>query len=54
MSEARALSREFVARSILKILDEAETRRRWGAVTVIYHAGKFRCIKQEETIAEEK
>ena len=55
MSENKpSLSREFVLRSILKLFDAVETEQRWGAVSVIFQAGKFRCIKEEQTITDEK
>lgn len=48
------LSREFVLRSILRLFDEVESERRWGAVTVLYQAGKFRCIEEKKTTTEEE
>jgi hypothetical protein len=51
---ARFLSRDFVVKSVLKIFDEVESQKRWGAVSVSFQAGAFRTIKKEETITEEK
>lgn len=48
------LSREFVLRSILDILDKAAERREWGSVTVAFQAGVLKTIRKEETITEEK
>lgn len=50
----KQLSRDFVIRSILKIFDEIEKERRWGAVTIMFQAGTFKTIKEEKTITEEK
>ena len=48
------LSREFVVKSVLRILDTAERDKAWGSVTVQYQAGACRWIKEERTINEEK
>jgi hypothetical protein len=48
------LSRDFVVRSILKMLDNAQARREWGSVTIQFQAGAFKTIRKEETITEEK
>lgn len=49
----RQLSREFVVRSILKLFDEVERDRKWGAVQINFQAGVFKTIKKEETITSE-
>ena len=50
----KQLSREFVVKSVLKIFDEVESQKRWGAVTIMFQAGTFKTIKEEKTITEEK
>lgn len=48
------LSRDFVVKSILHVLDTAAAEKRWGSITVQYQAGVCRCIKEEKTTIEEK
>jgi hypothetical protein len=42
----KGLSREFVLRSILGLLDKAEKGKEWGSITVIYQAGNCKTIKK--------
>ena len=48
------LTREFVLRSILHILEQAETKKEWGSVQVAFQAGVCKTIREEKTITEEK
>lgn len=48
------LSREFVVKSVLRILDTAEREKAWGSVTVQYQAGACRVIKEEKTTTREE
>ena len=50
----KSLSREFVLKSILHILDTAQAAKEWGSVTVQFQAGVFKTIREEKTITEEK
>lgn len=52
--QRHALSRDFVVRSVLKLFDEVESQKRWGAVTIVFQAGYFKTIKKEETITEDQ
>lgn len=51
---AAGLSREFVIKSILHILDTAAVTRGWGSVTVQFQACVCKTIREEKTITEEK
>lgn len=48
------LSRDFVVKSLLGILDEAEHKKQWGSVTIQFQAGVYKLLKTEKTITEEK
>jgi hypothetical protein len=48
------LSREYVIKSILRVLDAAANEKTWGSVTVQYQAGVCRVIKEEKTITREE
>lgn len=50
---ASGLSREYVIKSILRVLDTAANEKTWGSVTVQYQAGVCRVIKEEKTITRE-
>jgi hypothetical protein len=51
--DVRGLSREFVVKSILHILDTAAEVKGWGSVTVQFQAGICRVIKEERTTVME-
>lgn len=48
-----SLSREFVVKSVLKIFDEVESQKKWGAVSVAFQDGVFKTIEKKETIVKE-
>jgi hypothetical protein len=50
----KGLSREFVLKSILHILDTAAETKGWGSVTISFQSGILKTIRKEETITEEK
>ena len=52
-SQNKRLSRDFVIRSILKLFDEVETQKKWGAVQISWQNGIIKTIKKEETIISE-
>ncbi|MCG2681166.1 MAG: hypothetical protein L6455_14550 [Kiritimatiellae bacterium] len=50
----KGLSREFVIKSILHILDTAATERGWGAITIQIQNGAVRTLRKEGTINDER
>ncbi|MFA5423461.1 MAG: hypothetical protein WC374_06340 [Phycisphaerae bacterium] len=53
-SQPKGLSREFVLKSILHIMDTAAAVKGWGSVTIQFQAGVLKTIREEKTITEEK
>ena len=51
--QSDGLSREFVIRSVLAILDDAQTGRKWGRLEVAFQNGRAKTIRKEETITTE-
>ena len=47
------LSRRFIDKAILGLLDEAESKKKWGCIYINFQAGVFKMIKKEETITRE-
>lgn len=55
MSEqSKHLSREFVVKSILHILDTAAAVKGWGQVTIQIQNGEIRTIRKEGTVNDDR
>ena len=50
----KGLSREFVVKSILRVIDAVPIEKRWGDWTISYQAGVFKTIREVKTTTEEK
>jgi hypothetical protein len=50
----KPLSREFVIKSILHILEKAETEKGWGMITIQIQNGIIRTMRKEGTINDER
>ena len=49
----KPLSREFAIRFILHILEQAEIKKGWGSVQILFQNGVIKTIRKEETIITE-
>jgi len=52
--QSSGLSREFVVRSILKILDGATEKKGWGIITIQIQNGEIKTLRREGTISDER
>lgn len=50
----KPLSREFVVKSILHILDTAAATKGWGMITIQIQNGTIKTIRREGTINDER
>ena len=50
----KGLSREFVIKSVLHVLDTAVAVKGWGSVTIQIQNGVIRTIRKEGTINDER
>jgi hypothetical protein len=55
MSEQpKGLSREYIIKAVLQVLDDVPLERKWGSVEISFQNGVFKTIKEVETTTEEK
>lgn len=50
----KGLSRDFVVKLLLGVLDDVEKRKGWGSVSINFQNGRITTIKKEGTIIDEK
>ena len=49
----KGLSREFVIKSVLCVLEKAEAGKEWGSVQISFQSGVCKTIREEKTIIQE-
>jgi hypothetical protein len=49
----KGLSRDFVVRSLLGVLDDVEKRNGWGSVSINFQNGRITFMKKEGSVSSE-
>jgi hypothetical protein len=50
INEQKSLPRDFAVNSMLNLIEQAQTERRWGKVEVAFQDGKITMIRDERTL----